>query len=137
MISYTIICWKDSSVQKVKQKKEWKEWGDIVTRKDKDAKENNQQINLLATFRCNIFYITYLSRWNKNKANETKRKGKIKWNNEIKLQKSSVLLNRFESSNYKLTTNDIYNLYTTKTIYIYTYIQQWHLISKNIKRKET
>lgn len=26
------------------------------------------------------------------------------------------------SSNYKLTTNDIYNLYTTKTIYIYTYI---------------
>lgn len=137
MISYTIICWKNSSVQKVKQKKEWKEWGDIVTRKDKDAKENNQQINLLATFRCNIFYITYLSRWNKNKANETKRKGKIKWNNEIKLQKSSVLLNRFESSNYKLTTNDIYNLYTTKTIYIYTYIQQWHLISKNIKRKET
>lgn len=26
------------------------------------------------------------------------------------------------SSNYKLTTNDIYNLYTTKTIYIHIYI---------------
>lgn len=26
------------------------------------------------------------------------------------------------SSNYKLTTNDIYNLYTTKTIYIYIHI---------------